>query len=169
MTNTNPPGGFLDLLNKHRDGRTNVEIAEASGGHVKAPAIGNLVAKGLKQFPSVESIRGYSLALKVPVSTVLEAIAISLDLDPIARASAGDDLVIAHAGRLPAKSRSLLREMGAQMLDWMDAAGDAEAEPRWQDLDLAADEKREEGHDERFQRSLGDDGEGTQEDPHGEG
>lgn len=166
MTNMNPPGGLLDLINQHQAGRTYVEIAADSGGDIRAAAISNLMAKGLKRFPSSESIRGYATALRVPVLDVLVASAISLGLNPAPTAGARGDLVIAKAGRLPEKSRALLREMAAQMIEWMDAVEvDAEPEPDWNDLALAAEDKREPGHDARFAASLGDDGEGSQEDP----
>lgn len=169
MTNTNPPGGLIDLIHQHRAGRSYVELAGESRGDLQAAAIRNLMAKGLKQFPSVESIRGYSAALKLPVVDVLAAAAISLGLDPGRSGGARDALVIAEAGRLPEKSRALLREMAEQMLEWYDGGPvpdvDAESEPNWSDFDLAAEDKREPGHDARFAASLGDDGEGTQADP----
>lgn len=156
MTKKNPAGGLLDLIERHRNGRPYTELAAASHGLLKAPAIRNLVHDGLKSFPKASSLEGYSYALGVPLADVVLAAAVSLDLDP-RKLGLGDrnDLVIPGAGSLPEDSRQMLRDMASMMLWWQAKAEGVEESPaesaptpegdpsdEWQvDHDLAAYEQ----------------------------
>lgn len=150
MNNMNPSGGLPDLIEMKRAGRTNVELAKDSGGNINAPAISNLLAKGLREFPSVASLRGYALALKVSTGEVIEAAAISLGLNPGGAAGVSNDLVISGAGVLPDKSRAFLRDTAAHLLWWQEQAEAPAAEEPAQDWHaLAASIQHEPTESER--------------------
>jgi len=167
----NPPGGLLDLIEMKRAGRTNADLARLSGGHLKAPAISNLFAKGLKEFPSVASLRGYALALGVSTGDVIQAAAISLGLNTGGAPAASNDLILSGAGALPEKSRAVLRDMAEHLLWWQAQDGAAAPtaaapaiEPDWTQADFgqAADEQRELTQDQRWEQQHGGRGEESQ-------
>lgn len=182
MTKMNPAGGLLDLIERHRAGRKNTELAAASHGLLNAAAIGNLTNGGLKRFPKPDSLEGYAYALNVPLADVVLAAAVSTGLD--ARKiglGSSDDLVLANAGRLPEESRRLLRDTAAQLLWWQErveseGAGDVTEEPEQipadddadatlPGYDLAADDQPEPTAEERERAKLDDLGEENQAGP----
>jgi transcriptional regulator with XRE-family HTH domain len=111
-----PEGSLQYLIQDHRGDMSYARLAARSGltGATSDRAIHKLANQPITEFPKPDTIKGLAKGLRVPVLDVIRAAAVSLGIEVH---TAGDDLVIPGAGRLPAKSRELLLNMAAALMD----------------------------------------------------
>lgn len=92
-------------------------LSKDCGGRPTAAGLQKMTTSELKAFPDVETIRGLSRGLNVPVRDVVLACARSVGLE--VGSDADDVLPIVGAKRLPRESQQLLITMSRTLLDSM--------------------------------------------------
>ena len=132
-----PSGGIQRMVLDNKGDRSLERLSKDCGGRPTAAGLQKMTTNELKAFPDVETIRGLSRGLNVPVRDVVLACARSVGLE--VGQDADDVLPLIGAKRLPLESQQLLASISRAWLDFMEPSESDDSDDPTQDmLDLAA-------------------------------
>jgi hypothetical protein len=115
---TNTGLNFQQLVLAHKKDDSYETISKRAGGTPKARALQSIVKDGFTRWPTTETIAGLSRALNVSQRELVLAAArtLGIDIEP----ENPKDLLLVGAGRLPDETKQVLRDMSAEMQNWLD-------------------------------------------------
>ena len=127
----NSPANLQQLILNNKRDRTYEQLSKDSGNVATKSTIQRLATQTIKDMPTTAVMKGLARSLRVRLSEVVEAAAVSVGLNLSAQAE--KDLVILGGRTLPTESQQLLMSMAENMLWWNEqlqlANASAEHEP----------------------------------------
>lgn len=118
---TNSPTNLQQLILNNKRDRTYEQLAKDADGLATKSNIQRLATQPIKDMPTTAVLKGLARALRVRLTDVVQAAAVSAGLNP--SGTRDHDLVIIGAGDLPAESQQILISTAENMLWWQEQAG----------------------------------------------